>query len=215
MKQTNYISLKEKGWTEFSSGSTDSELISIASDIGDILKHPNGQMVFTLKPKLECDSIKGTFSNKHGLSDFPLHTDTAFYKKPARYILMHSIKPSSCDTTILPKSNFWDLLTNSDKRKAERAIYLVKTNKEQFYTSLIFRENNEEGLKYDSSCMLPINKYAKDFDRIFKTILSEIRPLSVKWSENKTVILDNWKILHGRKSAQKDIKRELKRIYIN
>jgi hypothetical protein len=42
----------EKGWTEFKSGSTDSELISIASEIGNILKYPNGQEVFKLKPKL-------------------------------------------------------------------------------------------------------------------------------------------------------------------
>lgn len=207
--------MKEKGWTEFSSGSSDTELISIASDIGKLLKHPNGQNVFTLKAKLENDSVKGTFSNRHGLNDFPLHTDKAFYKKPARYVLMHSNKPSICDTTLLPKTVFWDLMTNSDKRKAERAIYLVKTNREKFYTSFIFKENNEEGFKYDPSCMSPFNKNAKDFDQIFNKILSEVLPININWTENKTVIIDNWNILHGRKSAQKDIKRELKRIYIN
>ena len=214
MNQRNFISLKENGWAEFSSGSSDLELISIASDIGNLLKHPNGQNVFTLKAKLENNSVKGSFSNRHGLNDFPLHTDTAFYKKPARYILMHSIKPSICDTTLLPKIAFWDLMTNSDKKKAERSIYLVNTNREKFYTSFIFRENKEEGVKYDPSCMSPFNKNAKDFDLIFSEILSEVLPININWSENKTLIIDNWNILHGRKSAQKDTKRELKRIYI-
>ena len=215
MNEELYISLKEKGWAEFNSGSTDSELVSIASDIGNILNHPNGQMVFTLKPKLENDAIKGTFSGRHGLNNFPLHTDTAFYKKPVRYILMHSINPSNCDTTLLLKNSFWDLMTKSEKINAERAIYLVKTNREKFYTSFIFRENNEEGFKYDPSCMSPVNKYAKEFDQVFNKILLEIPLINIKWSGNKTIIIDNWNTLHGRKSVQNDIKRELKRIYIN
>ena len=214
MNQSEYISLKEKGWTEFNSGSSDVELISIASKIGKILKHPDGQTVFTLKPKLESDAIKGTFSNRCGLKDFPLHTDTAFFKRPARYILMHSSRANGCDTTLLPKNDFWDSLTQSDRDKAERAVYLVKTNKEIFYTSFMFQENGERGIKYDSTCMLPINKYAKEFDLKFQKILLKAKPLRLQWTDNKTIIIDNWMSLHGRKSAEKDIDRQLKRIYI-
>lgn len=214
MKEEDYISLKEKGWTEFKSGSTDSELISIASNIGNILKHPNGQEVFELKPKLENEALAGTFSNKHGLKDFPLHTDTAFYKRPARFILMHSVQSNTCDTTILKKIDFWNLLTDLDKKNAERAIYLVKTNREKFYTSFIFKENNEYGIKYDPTCMSPFNKYAKEFDQSFQKIISKIEPTRINWTEGKTLIIDNWKNLHGRKSAEKDITRILKRIYI-
>lgn len=215
MKESEYISLTENGWTEFSSGSSDSELISIASEIGMILKHPNGEEVFLLKPKTENESLLGTFSNKHGLQDFPLHTDTAFYKKPARFILMHSVSSNSCDTTILRKKDFWDQLDNTEKKMAERAIYLVKTNREKFYTSLTFKENNEFGIKYDPSCMLPFNKSAKEFDRIFQGVISRIEPKRIKWTVGKTAIIDNWKTLHGRKSAEKDITRLLKRIYIH
>ncbi|MBP6056662.1 MAG: TauD/TfdA family dioxygenase [Candidatus Fonsibacter sp.] len=215
MTESEYILLKENGWTEFNSGSSDSELISIASEIGNIIKHPNGQDVFLLKPKSENESLLGTFSNKHGLLDFPLHTDTAFYKNPVRFILMHSANSNSCDTTILRKSDFWDQLTYAEKKIAERAIYVVKTNRERFYTSFIFKENKEYGIKYDPSCMIPFNKFAKDFDQIFHAVISKIETKNIKWTEGKTLIIDNWKTLHGRKSAEKDITRILKRIYIN
>ncbi|MDO3695991.1 TauD/TfdA family dioxygenase [Wenyingzhuangia sp. chi5] len=215
MTKNEHISLKTKGWTEFKSGSSDNELISIASEIGKILKHPNGQNIFNLRPILKDKAIKGTFSNKHGLDEFPFHTDTAFLKKPARYILMHSEKPSNCNTTIISRIDFWDLLSQIDKSNAERAIYLVKTNSEIFYTSFIFRENNIEGIKYDPSCMFPFNKYAKIFDKTFQQILSIIQYENIKWSGNKTVLIDNWKSLHGRKSVKEDTERELKRIYIN
>lgn len=215
MTESEYILLAENGWTEFNSGSSDSELISIASEIGEILKHPNGEDVFLLKPKSVNESLLGTFSNKHGLQEFPLHTDTAFYNIPARFILMHSANSNSCDTTILRKSDFWYQLTDAEKKMAKRAIYLVKTNRERFYTSFIFKENNEYGLKYDPSCMLPYNKFAKDFDQILQRVISGIEPKKIKWTEGKTVIIDNWKTLHGRKSAEKDTTRMLKRIYIN
>lgn len=215
MTENKFISLIENGWIEFISGSSDLELIEIANEIGKILKHPNGQDVFILRPKLESDSKLGTFSNKHGLLDFPLHTDTAFYKVPARYILMHSAISNSCDTTIIRKIDFWDKLKDTDKKKAERAIYLVKTDSEKFYTSFIFKEKNEYGIKYDPSCMLPFNKTAKDFDKTFHRVISEIEPTLINWTQGKTIIIDNWKTLHGRKSAVKDISRVLKRIYIS
>lgn len=215
MNESEYISLKDNGWIEFNSGSSDNELISIASQVGEILKHPNGQSVFNLKPRIENKSVKGTFSDKHGLGNFPFHTDTAFLKKPARFVLMHTIEPSNCSTTIISKDTFWDLLGQADKSNAERAVYRVRTNREMFYTSFIFRENNIEGIKYDPACMLPFNKFAKEFDRAFQDILKNIEPKNVKWTGNKTVLIDNWKSLHGRGSAKNDIKRVLKRIYIN
>lgn len=215
MTKNEHTSLIEKGWIEFKSGSTDSELIYIASEIGSILKHPNGQDVFELRPKLENEAIVGTFSNKHGLKDFPLHTDTAFYKSPARFVLMHSAESNNCNTTILRKIDFWDLLTDLNKKKAERAIYLLSTNNEKFYTSFIFNDNNEYGFKYDPSCMIPFNKYAKEFDQVFQDIISEVEPARIKWTDGKTIIIDNWNNLHGRKSAEQDITRVLKRIYIN
>lgn len=215
MKESEYKALNENGWAEFSSGSSDSELISIATEIGKILKHPNGENVFLLKPKTENESSLGTFSNKHGLREFPLHTDTAFYKRPARFILMHSVNPNNCDTTILRKIDFWDQFNDREKKIAERAIYLVNNNREKFYTSFVFKENNELGIKYDPNCMLPFNKFAKCFDQIFKEVISGIEPKRIKWTNGKTVIIDNWKTLHGRKSAERDITRLLKRIYIH
>jgi alpha-ketoglutarate-dependent taurine dioxygenase len=215
MNQENYISLKERGWTEFNSGSSNEELISIASKIGSIMSHPNGQVIFTLKPKVKKEAFKGTFSNICGLEEFPLHTDTAFSKKPARFVLMHSRVLSNCDTTLLSKNKLWELLSEFDRYNAKRAIYLVKTRTEKFYTSFIFQENGRVGIKYDSTCMQPYNKYAKEFDQRLKKILSEITPLRLKWTKGKTIVIDNWINLHGRKSAANDIKRELKRIYIN
>lgn len=215
MNQENYASLKEKGWTEFNCGSSNKELISIASKFGKIINHPNGQAIFTLKPKRESESFKGTLSNICGLNEFPLHTDTAFFIKPARFVLMHSKESSNCDTTFVSHNEIWKLLSESDRYNAKRAIYLVKTRTQMFYTSFIFQEKGQTGIRYDSTCMKPTNKYAKELDQKIIKVLSEIKPLCFKWTDGKSIVIDNWMSLHGRKSANKDVNRELKRIYID
>lgn len=96
---------------------------------------------------------------------------------------------------------------------AERAIFKVHTIHNQFYTSLLFREENVLGIKYDSTCMKPVNNSAKKFVQIMNEIA--IDTFKVDWNGTTTVIIDNWKMLHGRGNANANESRELKRIYIN
>lgn len=215
MTQNELHILNKNGFIELESGSSDTELIAIATKLGRILEHPNGKKVFTLTPKNENKAIKGTFSYNHGFGEFPLHTDTAFLKLPVRYLLLHLVGESPSSTIIVPFRKVWEYLSKNEKTKLERAIYIVKTNKEKFYTSLLFRKNNIEGFKYDPTCIFPFNKYAKKIEPILQRVFSEIKLLNIKWTGNKTVIFDNWKNLHGRKSVEKNIERKLKRIYIN
>lgn len=214
MTQNELDILNKRGFIELESGSSNNELIQIATKVGRILKHPNGEQVFTLTPKGENMAIRGTFSYNHGFGEFPLHTDTAFLKHPVRYLLLHMIGESPSDTTIIPIKKVFEYLSENEKDMLKRAIYIVKTKKEQFYTSLFFKENNIEGFKYDPSCVFPFNTYAKEIEPKLKRIFSEIKLNDIKWTGNKTVIFDNWKNLHGRKTVANNLERKLKRIYI-
>lgn len=215
MVQDKYKILKEKGWIELESGSTDEELNNLAGYIGQIINHSNGENISKLNPKSSVDSIKGTLSSVYGYGNFPLHTDTAFWAIPARFILLHSIDKSSCNTHVLPATEIWNSLTREDKKNAERAIYLIKTTQQQFFSSLLFKINNIKGLKYDPMCMIPFNESAKQIQPKLQKVLFGLPHFEIEWTGNNTLIIDNWRILHGRGSAENDIYRELKRIYIN
>jgi len=215
MTQNEINNLNENGFVELESGSSDNELIDIATKVGKIVPHPNGEMVFILTPKDENTAFKGTFSYDHGFGEFPLHTDTAFLKRPVRYLLLHMVDKSPCDTTIIPVKKVLENLSEYEMDVLKRAIYIVKTHKEQFYTSISFKEGSIEGFKYDPSCIFPFNKSAKEIEPKLKRIISEINLLDIKWTGNKTIILDNWKNLHGRKAVGNNYERKLKRIYIN
>ncbi len=176
MNKEQYETLNKKGWVEFNEDSTNISLIKTATRLGKLAKHPNGQPIGVLKPKNENSSIKGTLSNRHGLGRFPLHTDTAFWESPAHYLLLHSENVSSCYTLVLPLSEIWKSLTIEDKKDASHAIYLVKTIHRQFYSSLLFRVDNLEGIKYDSSCMKPFNLSAKRIHQKLERFLNRIEP---------------------------------------
>lgn len=202
------------GWVEFHGLHLDNELLSLAYSLGTLVSHPNGSKVFTLTPKSGISSTKGTFSNKYGFEQFPLHTDTAFFVQPIRYMLLSSNKPSETTTTVLSIESLFEKLNEREKKIASHAIFKVKTNETSFYTSLIFKGHESKAIKYDPTCMFPANNPAKQIQLIFTEMFKQIEVKHISWHEPKTVIIDNWKTLHGRSEVNPDENRELKRIYI-
>lgn len=207
--------LNKVGWLEFDGNSTNDELISLATSIGQIQRHPNGAEIFTLTAKDGLYSTKGTFSNKFGFGDFPLHTDTAFYIKPIRYMILSMNKPSEASTTLLSIKRLFEKLSPNDEYLASRAIYKVKTNEGSFYSSLFIENERNKSFRYDSTCMFPVNNAAKEFEIKLHEIFSQVELENINWNKPKTIIIDNWKVLHGRSRVKMDEHRELKRIYIN
>jgi len=215
MKHFEKEILDSEGWVELETNSSDEELLSIAKSIGAIAKHPNGQEIFELKPKNGLSSVKGTFSNRFGFKQFPLHTDTAFYARPIRYMMLHSIDESQCSTTILHSDSILNSLSKEEYDLARKAVFTIKTNSATFYSSLLFIHNNIKGFKYDPTCMFPANKAGKIIESRIRNALRTCNKVPLKWSGNNTLIIDNWKCLHGREASKEDYKRVLKRIYIN
>lgn len=215
MNPTEREILNKAGWLEFQGAKTNEELISLAKVIGQIQKHPNGSEIFTLTPKNGVKSTKGTFSSKYGYGKFPLHTDTAFYTQPIRYMILSMNKSSDTFTTLLTMERLFDGLNPEEEYIASRAIYKVKTSESSFYSSLIFKNNGAKSIRYDPTCMFPANNHAKEFDAKLQEMFAQLEPEIITWNEPKTLVIDNWKVLHGRSSTKENEQREMKRIYIS
>ena len=211
-KQLN-SDLRTNGWIEINNISSDNDLVDIANEIGQIIPQRNGELIFNLTPSNGENSVKGTLSNRHGFNAFPLHTDTAYWPIPVRYILLSSKFPSCCKTLLTSATSILNQLDVRDREDAHKAIYKIKTTNSQFYSSLLFNENSVKGIKYDSACMFPANKSARAFVQKMGEV--EIPLNEITWKGNNAIIIDNWKMLHGRGNALITEKRELKRIYIN
>jgi Taurine catabolism dioxygenase TauD, TfdA family. len=74
------------------------DLIAIAEQIGIPVKTRFGaEVIDRLSPKEKKDAHNNSLSRIYGLNSFPLHTDTAYFKIPVRYILLYSINPGTGD----------------------------------------------------------------------------------------------------------------------
>lgn len=206
--------LQEKGWLEINKNLTDRELILFAESFGKIIPHPNGKVIDLLVPKQSDEATKNTLSHRFGLNSFPLHTDTSFWNLPAKYIIMSCPDGCNTSTTLIHWQKIKEHLSDNDLINFEQAIYLVKTPNKTFYTKLIHFHNAQHYFRYDPFIMKPINKHAKNIDKTLNTILKNLNLIKINWIENKTIIIDNWKMLHGRESIKKDLNRKIKRIYI-
>lgn len=190
-----------------------SELIRLAKSIGIIKLHPNGEELAVLKSTDGVNSISGTFSNIHGLAAFPFHTDTAFWGVPARYVVMGMLNKSSCTTNFISLNDLKEFITEDFLSKARKSIYLLETIEGSKYTSLIFSNNNDYGIRFDPNIMTPANEHAKRFHEELVGTIGSVESIKINWNGNKAIVFDNWKYLHSR-SAVKNEKREVFRIYL-
>ena len=206
--------LKRNGWVQIEGVDSKEDLLSIASYLGIIKPHPNGESVFCLKPSDGKAAVKGTFSNVFGCSEFPLHTDTAFWTIPARYLVLGMIEQSDCDTHIISTSDIFSKLGDEVSKLARTSIYMIDTIEEKKYSSLYFKYQSQTGFKFDANCMKPINRDAKLFHSKIMECFTDLKTTPIIWSGNKAVVLDNWNTLHGRRAvSDTENNRKLFRIY--
>lgn len=192
---------------------SEDDLIALAAELGSIRLNPDGRAVARLRPSRGSKALKGTFSHSYGLSPFPMHTDTAFLSVPVRYVILGMISVSSCSTTYLHFERILRASSTNLMSLAQRAIYLSKTFEECKYLGATFTRNGQVGIRFDSNIMRPANTHARDFHDSAMHLVDSASLGEIDWSGNKAVVLDNWKMLHGR-SAALDERRELLRIYV-
>lgn len=151
------------------------------------------------------------FSNIHGYGPFPLHTDTAFWSVPARFVLMQAQTASSTPTVILGPEHVARLLSHAC---ASRAIFRSKRIGGAIYCSPLLDHVVPGSVRYDPAHMEPANNAARDF----VALVEEQRASSsiiFHWTGNNAVLIDNWLCLHGREAVDaSDCERSILRMYL-
>lgn len=215
MKQELKHTINEKGWAEIEDINSEDQLLSMALDLGTIVNHPNGEKISNVIPREKKDSLMGTFSNIFGFDSFPMHTDTAFWSTPAKYVILSAQDIYKAKTLIIHIKEIWEQLSEKEKSYAQQSIYLIKTIHGQHYSSFLFKVSGIEAFRHDPCTMIPFNNSAKELQKRLDNIIPSIIPYEVNWSGKKALIFDNWHTLHGRTSVDKNENRVIKRIYIN
>ena len=134
----DFESLKMKGVVELEGVSDEQDIVDLASSLGQLRLHPNGEQVYKLTPSNGKQSLDGTFSRLYGYSAFPIHTDTAFWRFPARYVIMAMKANSQCGASFLSLATQREDLKKEIYGLAKKSVFILKNFEGARYISAYF-----------------------------------------------------------------------------
>lgn len=208
--------LNEQGWVELQVALNDDlerSLLALAGTLGDVVpSRPRSGLIDRLRPASVESTRLPSLSRRYGTGAFPLHTDTAHWPTPARYILVGCLHPgrkSRATLLIRFQSLPFDLREDVLLRSG---VFLVRNGSASFYSNIL--SDARPYVRFDPGCMSPATKDGHEANRILQKRIAENCPTRIVWTQGKLVILDNWKLLHGRESAEEDEDRVLLRVLV-
>lgn len=207
--------LHTRGWVRVHGIDSKEAMVELAKSIGNPINSPSGKLVKELRPQETKDARENTLSSKYGTGNFPLHTDTAFWPVPARYLVFRVHGDVRRPTIVRPFEDVLDRGGSKLSSLIERSVWIVRTPFVQFYASFLFRIEDTWGYRYDKQCMSPANAAAKEVEEIIQGLVLAKEGDAIDWSEGGAVIVSNWSALHGRGiQPNREKNRILERIYI-
>jgi len=168
-------------------------------DIQGLLPSSRIPTVQSLRPR-EASAVRDNqYSGVHGLGAFPLHTDLAHWAIPPRYFVLRCIVPAeNVGTLVLPWSAVIPELGSIDMRKA---VFTAR-KKRAGCSGLVRALSRHAGTdirRWDSIFLRPLNQPAHALDHLLReerwTRAAKRIPLR---QAGDTILVDNWRILHGR-----------------
>lgn len=202
----NLTTLRNDGWCEtnvVNLMSLGDELVEIGTELGKpvALRNSTG-LVQKLVPTVSDKAHPNSLSSQHALKSFPLHVDTAHWPTPCRYVVLGCLSEEESNR----RTVLMDFL-EMDISKLERDIlfnapFKITNGRNSFYGTVLSRQRNY--VRYDPGCMTPATKYGHGVFDIFSEECTKSMLRHITWARGKIVIIDNWRMLHGRGEAIKE-----------
>lgn len=191
---------------------SEAEFVEFANYLGRPIPLADGSVVKTLRVSPSGKARPNTLTGRFGTGVFPFHTDTAFWPRPARLVLLRAVCGDLRRPTILIP--FTTIAEAVAPHQLRRGAWLCDTGRRKTYTTIHFEQDGESGLRYDPNCMTPANKAAREVDELLRPRCFDINGELIEWRPNRVAVIPNWTYLHARGSGCDDLDRLLERIYI-
>lgn len=207
--------MASRGWARVERISTPTQLIALAKLLGTPIPTRSEKIIRITTPTSQKDARPRTLSAAFGKGAFPLHTDTAFWPTPARFVVMSVAGDLRRRTTLCQFNKIMRRLPPQQQREVATSVWRVPSVYGGFYCSLQFRAGATLGWRYDGQCMIPANRAACNVEVALQDALGQTRPEYFEWSERVTLVISNWDLLHGRDLApENEGVRQMGRVYV-
>lgn len=171
-----------------------------------------------LIPKDLSEAPPNTYSGNFGTSDFPLHTDLAHWARPPRYLALRCLQGSPDVATRLYDGNL--LIAEFGIEALRMALVQPRRpmrNGKQLLR-LVERVDGSDSLRirWDSLYLCPATPVTCELFNRIQAFLAQVKPVEVVLlRQGDTLLVDNWRMLHGRSPASRDAcSRRIDRAYM-
>lgn len=188
--------LEENGWFATSTGHQ-MEFLDFARQLGvPAPSRVGGALVDELRPIPSSQTTRPSLSANHGIGAFPLHTDTAYWRIPARYLVLratHETEEKRPTLLLDTRSLNW---SESNRALLKRAVFVARNGRSSFLATIL--EASDRFVRLDRDCMLARSESASLALTLIKELIAQVPLREFYWTKNSTLVLDNWRVLHGR-----------------
>lgn len=184
----------------------------VAHSFADVLHLSGISEVQVLTPQSPNGLEKNRYSGLYGTEAFPLHTDMAHWHIPPRYFLLRCIEPAEDVHTQITHCR--DVIGPEADLTLRRALFRPRRRQDGRLNCLRLRE--EECYRWDPMFIQPVNALAEDLKlRIMTRVSSVGRHMVSLSTPGDCILIDNWKVLHGRSAVPPTaMHRKLERAYL-
>jgi L-asparagine oxygenase len=193
------------------------QTIGSVVNFGRLLPSSGIPTVQSLKPKNLDDVGKNKYSGHFGLNVFPLHTDLSHWALPPHYFLLRCIAGTNdVFTHLLPSSSIVDFVGDTTLCKA-----VFATRRRRIGCSGLVRAmssyDDSVVLRWDPLFLRPLNKHAHVVASVMRdSAWKEVAVKLLLAKPGDTLIVDNWRALHGRGMvAASSMNRLIERVYLS
>lgn len=191
-------------------------LSEIVQDLGSLWDGIENFAVQLITPVDKAASKPNTYNGTYGYGMFPLHTALSQNRYPPRFIALRCKVGVPKVATLLLDGNV--VLDRCGKSMLSGAlVHPIDSYFGRVPLLNVFQKRYElELLRWDPLYLKPANKYGEKVCKTVSDVIANENPVSIYLSNvGDTLIVDNWRMLHGRSSIPKGGNvRETERIYL-
>lgn len=191
--------------------------VEAASLLGDVDPVEGLDPVQTLVPRNRAEAPPNTYSGLFGRSEFPLHTDLAHWARPPRFLVLRCVYgTSSVGTRVFDGKTLLRHFGASSLRRALVHPRRPMRNGRQLLRLLQGPDTSEFHLRWDSVYLQPASKFGAEVCESLRAFLLDLSVPEVPLvNPGDTLVLDNWRCLHGRSEVpQTALHRFIERVYL-
>lgn len=209
--------LRDTGWFTAKVEGSGQQIVNaverICITLGTTVHGRGGVELETIAPSPRELAHPRSLSALHGLGAFPMHVELSHRTRPCRYVVLACLNPGTppVATGLLHRDQ---LAFSSDERALLRnAVVLVRSGRRSFYSSIL--PADEAWMRFDTGCLEALDARGRAAIELVEKRLTRSTPTLHHWIAGGVLVIDNWRVLHGRTSAEGAVGRRLMRMLID